>query len=350
MKPKPAGTGFLWTAVILPVPLLFFLNLYLGSVSIPFRDVVSLIFGYGNVDGIIRTILLDFRLPRALTAVLAGAALGVSGLFMQTIFRNPLAGPSVLGLNAGAGLGVALIVMAAGSTSGAATFIGGLPFIGTIGLTAAAVAGSFFVLLLILLVSRRVENVMTLLILGIMFGYAANAFVSILMHFSAAERIQSYISWSFGSFGGVSWNELGIFLPVVLTALVLSLMFSKPLDALLLGSSYAASMGLAVKKNQTVVITLTAVLAGTVTAYCGPVAFLGIAVPHLARGIFGTAEHRTVLPASVFLGAAVASASDLVSHVPGAGIVLPLNAVTSLVGAPVLIWVILRRRKTGEDF
>lgn len=350
MKTTHIRTRLLWLAVVAPVPVLFFLNLSLGSVSIPFSEVLRLLFGGGDRSSVAARIIFDFRFPRTLTALLAGAALGVSGLFMQTIFRNPLAGPSVLGLNAGASLGVALVVLAASSASGAGGFIGGLPFAGTLGLTVAAVAGSFFVLLLILTVSRRVDNVMTLLILGIMFGYAANAFVSILMHFSVAERIQSYISWSFGSFGGASWYELKIFIPVVLSALVMSLLLSKPLDALLLGGSYAASMGLAVRKNQTLVIVITAILAGTVTAYCGPVAFLGIAVPHLARGIFATSEHRIILPGSLCIGAAVALAADLASHVPGSSIVLPLNAVTSLIGAPVLIWVILKRRKTGEEF
>ncbi|MBN2050651.1 MAG: iron ABC transporter permease, partial [Spirochaetales bacterium] len=295
-------------------------------------------------------ILFDFRLPRALTALLAGAALGVSGLFMQTLFRNPLAGPSVLGLNAGASLGVALVVLAVGANTGSLVFTGGLSLLARLGITTAAVAGSFMVLLLILFVSRRVDNMMTLLILGIMFGYAANAVVSILMHFSVAERVQSYVSWSFGSFGGVSPRDLKVFLPVILFSLVSSTLFTKPLDALLLGSVYAESMGLEVRRNRRIIIFFTALLSGTVTAYCGPVTFLGIAVPHLARGIFRASEHRIILPATVFLGAAVALAADFLSHLPGTRMVLPLNAVTSLLGAPVLIWVILKERGLREDF
>lgn len=327
----------------------FMLELTLGSVRIPLGSVLRILMGAPVERETWRTILFFYRLPRGVTAGLAGAALAISGLQMQTLFRNPLAGPSILGIGSGAGLGVALVVLAS-STTDAAVFVGELGMQGEMAVVVAAAAGSALVLLLVLAVSRRVKSVITLLILGLLFGYAANGVVSILMHFSIAERIQSYISWTFGNFGGTTWRQLRIYVPVVLVTVFLAQFARKSLNGLLLGESYARSMGVNIRRARALLLVTTAVLTGTVTAFCGPIAFLGVAVPHLCRSLFNTSDHRVLLPSCAFLGATVALVSDLVAQLPGSHLVLPLNAVTALVGAPVIAWVILRRRNVRETF
>ncbi|MEZ4670993.1 MAG: iron ABC transporter permease [Anaerolineae bacterium] len=335
-------------ALLAGVVAVFLLSLAVGSVSIPLADILKILLGGEPARATWSTIVLDFRLPKALTALLAGAALGVSGLQMQTLFRNPLADPFVLGVSSGASLGVALVVLSIGTTG--ALLLAGLGLTGDFGITLAAVLGAALALLLVISVASRVQSVMTLLILGLMFGYATGALVSLLMYFSIAERIQAYISWTFGSFGGVTWRQMPIFLPVILTGLVSAFLLSKPLNALLLGEGYARSMGLNVKRARLAIITSTALLAGTVTAFCGPIGFLGLAVPHLCRALLGTSDHRALIPATVMLGGALALLADLIAQVPGSQIVLPLNAVTALIGAPVVVWVILRRRNLRETF
>jgi len=356
--PKRAGRGgpplrrpasLIWLALAAGLTALFVLELMLGSVRIPIGQVARILVGLAPQRASWRTIILLFRLPRALTAFLAGAGLAVSGLQMQTLFHNPLAGPSILGIGSGASLGVALVVLTA-TTTDASRYLDGLGLGGELATVIAAGAGSTAVLLLVLAASRRVKSVVTLLILGLLFGYATSAVVSILMHFSIAERIQVYISWTFGSFGGTTWRQLSLFIPMVLAALLATQLSRKPLNGLLLGESYARSMGLHVRRARGIIIITTAILTGTITAFCGPIGFLGVAVPHLARSVLSTSDHRVLLPASALFGALIAVASDLVAQLPGSQTVLPLNAVTAIIGAPVVGWVILRRRALRETF
>ncbi len=327
---------------------IFMLSLVVGSVNIPFEDVLKILTGGQAARGSWTTIVLDFRLPKALTAILAGAALGVSGLQMQTLFRNPLADPFVLGVSSGASLGVALVVLGAGTTG--AVLLAGLGLTGDLGLTVAAFVGAAITLMIVISVASRVQSAMTLLILGLMFGYATSALVTLLLYFSLSERIKAYMSWTFGSFASVTWGQMPIFMPVILLGIIGAFLLSKPLNALLLGEGYARSMGMNVRRGRLAIIASTALLAGTVTAFCGPIGFLGLAVPHLCRAILGTSDHRLLIPASVMMGGVLALAADLIAQVPGNQIVLPLNAVTSLIGAPVVIWIILRRRNLRQTF
>lgn len=356
-QPAPAVTqaasrlrlhGGLLLLLLVVLVLVFLLSLVVGSVSIPLTDILTILVGGEPARATWTTIVLDFRLPKALTALLAGAALAVGGLQMQTLFRNPLADPYVLGVSSGASLGVALVVLSVGTTG--SMLLAGLGLSGDFGITLAAILGSGFALLLVIAVAARVQSVITLLVLGLMFGYATGALVSLLMYFSVAERIQMYINWTYGSFSGVSWRQMPIFIPVVIIGLLLTFLLSKPLNALLLGEAYARSMGLNVRRVRLAIISSTALLAGSVTAFCGPIGFLGLAVPHLCRALFGTSDHRILTPATLLLGGTLALVADLVAQMPGSQIVLPLNAVTALIGAPVVIWVILRRRSLRGSF
>jgi iron complex transport system permease protein len=336
-------------ALIVGLIAVFLLSLSLGSVSIPLEQIVTILFGGSAEKASWATIVLKFRLPKAITAALAGAALSASGLQMQTLFRNPLADPFVLGISSGASLGVALVVLVAG-VAGGSSLLAGVSLVGDVSLALASIIGSALVLLLVMAVARRVQSTMTLLILGLMFGYATSALVSVLLYFSIAERIQAYISWTFGSFGGVTWSQLQVFGPVVVVALIFSHLLVKPLNALLLGETYARSMGLNVRLARLGVIATSASLAGVVTAFCGPIGFLGIAVPHLCRSLFHTSDHRLLMPAVVVLGGILAVAADILAQLPGSQLMLPLNAVTALLGAPVVTWVILRQRNLRESF
>ena len=323
------------------------LSLALGSVRIPLKDVVTVLLGGEPGKETWTNIVLKYRLPKALTAALAGAALAVSGLQMQTLFRNPLADPFVLGVSSGASLGVALVVLAVGSTG--SILLAGLGLPGDIGLATAASVGSAAVLVLVLIVARK-TNTLTLLITGLMFGYATNAIVSILLYFSIAERIQSYISWTFGSFGGVTWSQMRVLVPMVFIGLVVAVAEVKSLNALLLGETYAHSLGLAIRRARFWIILSSAVLSGSITAFCGPIGFIGIAVPHMCRSLFNTSDHRIIVPAVILMGGIVALVADLVAQMPGSQTVLPLNAVTALIGAPVVSWVILKQRNLRASF
>ena len=346
----PGISARAYTGLFLLLAAMFLLDLSTGSVKIPLADVGRILLGGEATQNSWNKIFWLFRLPKAITAMLSGAGLAVSGALMQTLFRNPLAGPSVLGINSGAGLGVALVVLAASAGGASTNFLDGFGALGQLGIVLAASGGAAFVLLLILLFARKVQSVMTLLILGVLFGYATNALVTVLLHFSIAERIQSYIEWTFGSFGSTTWGHLHIFIPVVLIGLFATLLLSKPLNALLLGEAYAQSLGLNIKRVRLFVVGLTAVLSGSVTAFCGPIAFLGIAVPHLCRALFRSTDHRILLPGAILWGAIIALLADLLSQVPGSHVVLPLNAILSLVGAPVILWFILKRQNIQETF
>jgi iron complex transport system permease protein len=329
----------------------FTLSLTLGSVDIPLRDIAKILIGEEPQRRTWTTIIMKFRLPKAITAVLAGAALAVAGLEMQTLFRNPLADPFVLGINSGASLGVAVIMLSVGvAGTSAASMLAGLGLVGNFAVAAAATLGAGLVLGLMLLVAQRVHSTMTLLILGLMIGHATGALVSLLLYFSIAERIQAYIDWTFGSFGGVTWSQMKVLAPAVITGLGAGFVLAKPLNALLLGETYARTMGLNVQRARFWIISSAAVLAGAITAFCGPIGFLGIAVPHLARSLFNTSDHRILVPACTLLGATMALAADIVAQMPGSQTVLPLNAITALIGAPVVGWVILRRARTRSGF
>ncbi|MBX3085482.1 MAG: iron ABC transporter permease [Anaerolineae bacterium] len=320
----------------------FLLKLVAGSVSIPLSDVVAVLHGGTASKVSWQTIILDFRLPQALTAILAGAALGVSGLLMQTLFRNPLADPFILGISSGASLGVALVVLAVGTVT--TTFLTGLSFLGDLSVATAASLGAGIVMIIVLTAARRIANGMTLLILGLLFSYMTGSIVSLLLYFSIPERIQAYISWTFGSYSGVTWDQLAIMLPIIALGLVAAFVMSKPLNILLLGEEYAWSMGVNITQLRIVIILATSLLAGTVTAFCGPIGFIGIAVPHLCRNLFNTADHRLLIPATILTGAVMSVIASLIASLPGSNIVLPINAITAFIGAPTVIWVILHRR------
>ena len=317
----------------------FLASVALGSVRIPLADVTAALLGGEVSRASWAEIVWQLRLPKALAAVLAGAALATSGLAMQTLFRNPLAGPFVLGINSGASLGVALVLLLVG---GGESFVRGFGLSGSSLIAVAAVAGAAVVLALVLAFASRVDD-LTLLVLGVLFGYAASALVSVLLRFSVAERVRVYVEWGFGGFGSVTWTQLPILALAISVGLLMTWAAAKPLNALQLGAETAASLGVPVKATRYWLLLATSLLAGSVTAFCGPIGFLGVAVPHLARGLFGADDHRVLIPAAALCGGLLALVADTVAQLPGLDIVLPLNAVTALLGAPVIIAVLLRR-------
>ena len=323
--------------------LFFFLNLVLGSVSIPLRAVWNILWGTGNESVIWQNIIWKSRVPQALTALVAGAGLSVSGLQMQTVFRNPLAGPSVLGISSGASMGVAFVVLLSGSLGGVA--LSKLGFMGEIALTIAAIAGSLSIMALIVFVSQKVRGNVTLLIIGVMIGYIANAVIGVLKFFSVEEDIRAYVIWGLGSFARVSGDQMTLFICIMVVLLPLSFLLVKTLNLLLLGDAYARNLGLNIKRARLLVITCSGVLVAIVTAYCGPIIFLGLAVPHLCRGMFRTSDHRILMPASLLAGASLALVCDLIARMPGFEGALPVNSVTALVGAPVVMSVLFNKRR-----
>jgi iron complex transport system permease protein len=322
----------------------FVLSLVLGSTHVPVATVLDVLRRSSGVDPSSAIVIETIRLPRALTAVLSGASLGIAGLQMQTLFRNPLADPFALGISAGASLGVAIVVLGSG-TSVATAFGASTGLAGDALLIGAAIAGALAVLTVVLAVSARVANPATVLILGLMFGYTASAIVTVLIGISSPERLMELARWGFGSFSGVTWQRLWLFAPITLVGLALAAAMTKQLNALLLGENYARSMGVAVRRARVLTMLGASTLGAVVTAFCGPIAFLGIAVPHLCRGLLGTSNHRVLLPAVVLLGGAVALIAQIVSLMPGNAGVLPLNAVTSIIGAPVVVAILLRTRR-----
>lgn len=329
--------------VLLIVVTLFFLflNISLGSVHIPFSKVIGVMFNTAEVKQSWKYIILDYRLPKAITAVIVGSGLGISGLLMQTLFRNPLAGPYVLGLSSGASLGVAIVVLGASLFS--ASFASLL--LSQWSLVVAASIGSFLVLLAVVIVSARVKDTMAILIIGLMFASVSAAIVSVLSYFSSAEQLQRYIFWSFGSLGNLTWRELLVLALLFGLGVLATIISIKPLNALLLGDTYASSLGVNLKKARFVIILATSCFAGSITAFAGPIAFIGLAVPHLTKLIFNTSNHKILLPAVALSGAILMLFCDGVSQLPMSEYTLPINAVTSLVGAPVVIWLLVRKKK-----
>lgn len=321
--------------------------LALGPVTVPLTDTLRVLVGATPVSSQSGVLIESFRLPRVLTAILVGSALGVAGLQLQTLFRNSLADPYVLGISSGASLGVALIVVA-GTGGVAGTFTGGLAGLGRIGTVLAAAIGAGSVLALILLLSRWVRSAVTLLLIGVMVGAASAALVSVLLVHADPQRAQQFLLWGLGSFSGTTWMDLRVLAPVVVIGLAAALINTRALNALLLGENYARTMGIAVRRARLLTLLSASLLAGATTAFCGPVAFLGLAVPHLTRVAFGTSDHRALLPGVMLMGALVALVCGLASQVPGRDAVVPLNAVTALLGAPIVITVLIRSRR-GVD-
>ncbi len=314
---------------------LFLLDIRLGSISITFADMFAHISGRASLSEQKLLILTKFRLPRIATALMAGAALPVCGLQMQTLFRNPLAGPYVLGISSGASFGAALVVLGAGATGIVATW----------SLAIAAWLGAGTVMLLLLFVSYRIKDVMTILILGIMFSSGLAAIISIMQYFSQASALKSFVIWSMGSLGNVTGAQLTIMAWAILPLLILTFAYSKVLNGLMLGEEYAMTMGVRIQRTRLVIFATTSVLAGTITAFCGPIGFIGIAVPHMTRFLLNRSDHRVLIPASMLTGMVVMVFSDIVSRLPGTEQILPINAVTSLIGIPVVIWLVVMNRK-----
>jgi len=313
----------------------------LGSVSIPIKDVFNSLIGNTIDNEAWQHIIQNYRLPKAFTAILVGSGLGISGLLMQTLFRNPLAGPFVLGISSGASLGVALVIM------GASIFGG---FFATLLLTKwslviAASLGSFLVLLAVMMVSVKVRDTMAILIIGLMFGSITAAVVSVLSYFSSAEQLQQYVFWGFGSLGNLSWSELLIFLIIYFVGILFSIASLKSLNTLLLGENYAKSLGINIKQSRFIIIIATSLLAGTITAFAGPIAFIGLAIPHITRQVLNTSNHKILLPAVFIFGAIIMLICDSIAQIPTSDYTLPINAITSLIGAPIVIWLLVRKRK-----
>lgn len=337
---KKRSLLFLILTVILVVGLL--IDIYIGSANISFTDIWNIIIGRVQ-DTPEAYIVKEIRFPRVLVALIAGISLSIAGLQMQTVFRNPLAGPYVLGISSGSSLGVALVLL--GSSVFGYTFSG---FMGDLGIVIAALAGAAFILVLVLFVSVRVKDVMTILILGILFGGATSAVVSVLQFFSDEFALKSYVIWTLGSLSGVSLEQLSLIIPIIATGVLISFALSKRLDVYLLGETYAKSLGSNVFIIRLFVFISTCLLAGTITAFCGPIGFVGIAAPHISRMMFKTSKHLYLMTATILTGGIMMIASDIISQLPGSEKVLPINSVTALLGIPVVVWIIFKNFKYSK--
>ncbi|PCJ19555.1 MAG: iron ABC transporter [Candidatus Cloacimonadota bacterium] len=316
---------------------LFLLNLSFGSVHFQLVDIIDAILHQSSKNESLEVILFSFRIPKTITAILAGSSLAIAGLLMQSLFQNPLAGPFVLGISSGASLGVSACILLSS--------LYGLTFLKTKGaLLLASSMGSLLVFVAILITANKIKNNTTLLILGLMFGYISSGFVSILFYFSKTEELNTFMQWSYGSFSRLTPEYYTLFALPILFCLLLSITIAKYLNAFLLGEDYARSLGVNIKKCRLIIVFISALLAGIVTSFCGPISFIGVSVPHIVRYIFHTTNHFILLPACMIVGASMAIFADLVSSLPGTGFTLPLNSVTSIIGAPILIWVILSKK------
>ncbi|MDR0699021.1 MAG: iron ABC transporter permease [Tannerella sp.] len=320
---------------------LFAANLIYGAASIPLGEVVNILFGGETEKVAWQHIVLQSRFPQAITALLAGASLAASGLLLQTLFKNPLAGPSILGISDGANLGVALVMLFFGNSF---QLFATYSFSGSIAITIAAFAGACILLVIIIYFSGKVTNAVMLLIIGIMTGYLASSVISILNYYSSADRVHAYVMWGMGDFSGVSNERLPFFMICSSAGLFISLLLIKPLNALLLGEMYAANLGIKVKRIRIIILLCTGLLTATTTAFCGPISFIGLAVPHIARLLSGSSNHTMLLPVTILFGACVALLCNLLTTFPGTNSILPLNAITPIVGAPIIIYVIINRK------
>ncbi|MEV0316092.1 FecCD family ABC transporter permease [Nonomuraea fuscirosea] len=350
-RPSSARRAVVLAVLAAAVPAAFLATLAWGSVSVPLDEVVAILRGQEPARGTWRAIVLDLRLPRATTAVLAGTAMALAGLAMQTLFRNALAEPYVLGVTSGAGLGVGLLLLPQGATTGVgASLLAGLAPLHGLGVVGAAALGAFAVLLVMLAIAGRVRNMVIVLVAGIMVGAFLGAVTNVLVFFARPEAVVAFTQWQFGSFEGVRAVQLPVLAAVVAAGALLLTLFVKQLNVSLLGERYAQSMGLSPRRVRIVAVAATALLSGAVTAYTGPIAFLGIAAPHLARGLLGTADHRLLIPGSALLGALTALVAGIFAQLPGTGLTLPLNAALALLGAPAVLHVLLRINRVGGGF
>jgi iron complex transport system permease protein len=337
---REGKTMFLSMVLIISVLLLFFFNLCFGTVHIPFRDVIASLTGSGASRESWDFIIRESRLPSAVTALLAGASLAASGLMLQTAFRNPLAGPDILGINGGAGLGVALVMLLFGGN----LTMGNLTLGGSVSVIIGAFAGAIAVTALVLYLSTKLKNPVMLLIVGVMVSYLTSAMISLLNFFSTAEGVHSYTMWGMGNFGGVSLAQLKVFCPVVAVGLAIAVSLIKPLNALLLGDMYAENLGINIIRTRNWLLLSTSLLVAIITAFCGPVSFIGLAVPHIARMLLQSSNHRSLMPLTILCGAVIALLCNLLSSIPGDRGLIPLNAITPAIGAPVILYVLLKQR------
>ncbi len=331
----------LFSLLALGVLVLFFTNISLGSISIPSKEIFNSLTGGQATKSTWEYIIINYRLPKAITAILVGMGLSISGLLMQTLFRNPLAGPYVLGLSSGASLGVAIVILGASFLPHSIASL----LLSSYGIVLASSLGSFLVLMAVLVVSFRLRDTMAILIVGLMFGSLTSAVVGTLTYFSTAEQLQKFTFWSMGNLGNLSWSAIAILAVCVIVGLLISLFSIKPLNALLLGENYARSMGINYNKARLLIILATSILAGSITAFAGPIAFIGLAVPHMAKLVFQSSNHTILFWSTILLGAIIMLVCDSISQLPNIDITLPINAVTSLFGAPIVIWLLVRKRK-----
>ena len=316
-------------------------SISLGSVSIPMDEIIAVLSGNNSSKSSWSTIILHFRLPKAITAMLVGSGLSIAGLLMQTLFKNPLAGPFVLGISSGASLGVAILILGAGIFGGVLTTVS----FSSWGLAIASSLGAAIVLLAVLITAHKVKNTMSILIIGLMFGTVTSAIISVLTFFSDAEKIQQFIFWGFGNLGNLSWTEILVFFIIYLIALLNLLFIIKPLNTFLLGENYSKSLGINIKRSRNIILLITSLLTGVITAFAGPIAFIGLAVPHITKLVFKTSDHKILLPAVAVLGGITLLFCDVIAQLPTSEFTLSINAITSLFGAPVVIWLLVRKKK-----
>ena len=320
---------------------LFMLNISLGSVDIPLKSVFNSLWSQDAEKETWNYIILNYRLPKAITAILVGCGLSISGLLMQTLFRNPLAGPYVLGISSGASLGVAMLILGSSILGGSFSGLAQSQFL----ISLSASVGSFLVLFAVMIVSKQVKNTMSILIIGLMFSSLTSAVISVLAYFSSAENLQQYMFWGFGSLGNLTWTELLIFFSIFVLASLLILPVIKPLNSLLLGENYAKSIGINIKRTKNLILIATSLFTGVITAFAGPIAFIGLAAPHMTKLILNTSNHKLLLPASALLGANIMLISDTIAQMPNSEYTLPINAITTMFGAPIVIWLLVRKKK-----
>ena len=333
-----------FTLIFISILVFFILNLVLGTISIPLRSIGNILLGTGDESVIWQNIIWKSRFPQTLTALVAGAGLSISGLQMQTVFRNPLAGPSELGISSGASLGVALIILLSGSIGG--TALSTIGIFGEVAISIAAISGAMAVMAIIFAISQRVRGNVILLIIGVMIGYIATAIIGVLKFFSNDEDVRAYVIWGLGSFSKVSGNQVYTFVCIMLVLIPISFLLIKTLNLMLLGEGYARNLGLNIRRARLYVIASSCVITAIITAYCGPIVFLGLAVPHLCRTIFVSSDHRILMPAVTLTGASLALFCNLVARMPGFEGALPINSVTALIGAPIVISVLFGKRKS----
>jgi len=344
MKGHAKAIPLVITGLLAAMTVFFIADILIGSTDMSASEVLRSLFGKGTPQGEI--IVMQFRLPKAITALFAGAAMSVSGLIMQTLFRNPLAGPDVLGISSGAGLGVALTVLAFSPLFSFATTSA---FAGW-SLILAACAGAGAVMMVILAVSMRMKDIMTVLIVGLLLASAISAVVSLLQYFSNETALRTYVIWTMGNLGNISWQQLRALVLAAVAGLSMAFMMVKPLNAMLMGETFSRTVGVRMKRTRVLLLVAASILAGSVTAFCGPLAFIGVAVPHIARLLLGTTDHRILVPGTAVTGALTLLASDIISTAPGGGHIIPVNTVTSLIGIPVVLWIILGRKGIGRRF